>query len=128
MMQSDCPIFQWGNKTDLPIFEQISMNMSGFFGAFNALIHLLQDNGLLTEEEQLENVKFNKTRIFFRDNGIFQSIYITDSVGIRNKKVLDRLMQRIDDEFLHMFNDQLHHWDHSIEPFQKFEEVCKNLV
>lgn len=128
MMQSNCPIFQWGNAQEFPIFEQLSMNISGFFGAFNALINLLQANNLLSENDQLDNVKFDKTRIYFRDNGIFQSIYIIESVGLRNKKLIDQVMNKIDKKFLGKFANQLENWDHSIEPFKEFKEFCDKIL
>ncbi len=128
MMQSNCPIFQWGEDVDLFIFEQISMSISGFFGAFDSLIYLMQGKGLLSKGEQLDNVKFEKTRIFFRDNDIFQSIYVVEAVGLRNKKAIERLIRKIDDEFTHMFGDNLKNWDHNIEPFKKFKQICEKFL
>lgn len=128
MMQSNCPLFQWGLQTGLPIFEQLSMNLSGFFGAFNSLVTLLQHGNLLTGEERLDNVKFGQTQIFYRDNEAFQSIYIVESLGLRNRTALLHLMDKIDQKFRDQFGPLLKNWDHNVEPFHKFKEICDRLL
>jgi len=128
LVKSNCPIFQWGPDTNLPIFEQISMNISGFFGAFTSLIPLLQNLNLLGEKAKLDVIKIGKTHIIFRDNDLFQSIYVVESVGLRKQKSLVQLLKKIDDKFMQMFEDILNEWDHSIEPFKEFEEVCGKLL
>ena len=128
MMQSQCPIFQWGVNSDVPIFEQLSMNISGFIGAFSSLITLLQGNQILKPEDKLDHVKFSQTHLIVRDNGVFQSIYIVESLTIRNQKSITQLMNKIDRKFLDMFGTILRNWDHNIEPFQEFNAICETLM
>ncbi len=128
MTQSNCPIFQWGTKTDVPIFEQLSMNISGFIGAFSALINLLQGNKLLKPEDKLDYVKFSKTHLIVKDHGIFQSVYIVDSLTVRNQKPITQLMNKIDKKFIEMYGTLLQHWDHDIKPFEGFNDICDELL
>lgn len=128
MMQSQCPIFQWGTNSDVPIFEQLSMNISGFIGAFSSLITLLQGNQILKPEDKLDHVKFSQTHLIVRDNGVFQSIYIVESLTMRNQKSITQLMKKIDRKFLDMFGTILRKWDHNIEPFQEFNAICETLM
>lgn len=127
-MKSSCPIFQWGIGKDLSEFEQISVNIGGFFGAFGALIRLLQRSGLLNENARLDNIKIGESLIFYRDNGTFQSIYMVESMELNNKNAIFKLIEKIDNKFLQMFGNQLKNWDHSIELFKNFKDVCEEFL
>ena len=127
-LKSNCPIFKWASDQNLPLFEQISANLGGFFGAFGSLIHLLETTNLVTEGAQLENIRIGKTLIIYRDKDLFQSIYLVESMGLRNKKAITQLMDKIEKEFQQRFGDHLSNWDHSIEPFDEFEEICKRYL
>jgi len=128
IMKNYCPIFQWSRGQNFPIFEQISTNISGVFGAFTLMIPFLQRAGLLSETDKLENINFGKTRIFYRDNMLFQSIYFVNPFVFRNQKIIVQLMQKIDNEFMQNFGDSLKNWDHSIDLFIKFNEICEKLL
>ncbi|MHA1266715.1 MAG: hypothetical protein ACTSRS_15875 [Candidatus Helarchaeota archaeon] len=128
IMKSNCPIFQWGIDSDLHVFEQLSMNLSGFFGAFNSLITLLQQSRLLKTDETLNHVNFNKTRIYYRDHGLFQSIYIVKTLPPRRQKQIILKMKRLDRLFLEQFRAQLENWDHNIEPFKQFKKICETIL
>lgn len=128
MMQSNCPIFQWGSTSNLPVFEQLSMNISGFFGAFSSLIKLLQANSLLSSEDKLNHVKFSKTHIIFRDSGFFQSIYVVESLNNRTQKFILQSIKQLEKSFLGKYKPLLENWDHNIEPFREFKRTCDELL
>ena len=128
ILKNNCPIFQWGDIKGVPLFDQISTTISGFFSAFISLIPYLEKAGLISEGDRLEHIKFDKTRIFYRDNDLFQSIYFISPVGPRNQKMIFQLMAKIDKQFDNLYGSQLREWDFNIEPFNEFTKVCDKTL